>query len=294
MSTQLPERLISDWLAGGYRPRTVKRYTASITAWQFWCQANDIDPMSATRPDIERYATQLEQAGQPATTRYASLCAIRGLYRFAHEEGWTPSDPGAHVRMPARPRESNGVWLTADEARHMGETADRHPDPRAGAVYWTLLLTGIRNMELVNTNVTDLEDYGETRTLRVTRKTVAHETYTQRIQLPGHSDTAIRRMLGTRDSGPLFLSNTGNRISQDGVNRLLRNLTSRTGISKHVTAHAMRRTFATLALDAGVPPRDIMASGNWTAEQMLRFYDRERAAVDRHAGISLAAWLDNA
>ncbi|QAY33888.1 hypothetical protein ESN35_06675 [Bifidobacterium pullorum subsp. gallinarum] len=56
----------------------------------------------------------------------------------------------------------------------------------------------------------------------------------------------------------------------------------------------MRRTFVTLARNAGIPDRDIMASGGWSSVAMLDRYDRERASVERHAGIALSAWLEDA
>lgn len=64
------------------------------------------------------------------------------------------------------------------------------------------------------------------------------------------------------------------------------------GIERVITPHSLRRTFVTLARNAGIPDRDIMASGGWSSVAMLDRYDRERASVERHAGIALSAWLE--
>lgn len=287
----LPDRLIVEWLGGGYAPRTVKRYRAALESWTAWCQERELSMLHATRPDIEAFSKHLETAASP-NYRYSTLSAIRSLYRYAHEEGWTPDDPGALVRMPARPRYSTGTWLTKDEARRMMEAAKRDPDPRAGAFYTLLLLTGIRMAEALALDVSDLEEHGDMHTITVVRKRAGGELYEQRLRLPDAAYDAIRRMLGTRSEGALFLNLTGRRLDDDAANRLLKRLAVSAGVGKTITAHSLRRTFCTLSLDAGVSPRDIMASANWHSAQMLQRYDCERAAVDRQAGVRLSEWLD--
>ncbi|MBT1161243.1 tyrosine-type recombinase/integrase [Bifidobacterium sp. SO1] len=244
-----------------------------------------------TRPDIEAFSKHLEATASP-NYRYSTLSAVRSLYRYAHEEGWIPDDPGALVRMPARPRYSTGTWLTKDEARRMMDAAARDPDPRAGAFYMMLLLTGIRMAEALALDVTDIEEHGDVRTVTVARKRAGGELCEQKLRLPNAAYDAIRRMLGTRSEGALFLSLTSRRLDDDAANRLLKRLAAESGIDKTITAHSLRRTFCTLSLDAGVSPRDIMASANWHSARMLQRYDCERAAVDRQAGVRLSEWLD--
>lgn len=287
----LPDALVGGFLGGGYQPRTRKRYEAALARWAEWCREHDLVMLDARRTDIEAFALQLEGRGMAANTRRATLTAVTGLYRFAFEERWIPADPGAGVRRPARVRASSAVWLTADEARRMGETAMRDPDPRTDALFSLFLLTGIRACEGLGADVTDLSDYGDARTLTVTRKGVGGEIYAQRLRLADRTCRALDRMLGARGSGPLFLSERRRRLDDDAANRLLKRLARDAGVDKNVTMHSLRYTFATLCLDAGVPERDIMASANWRSTAMLRQYDQQRAGVDRHAGLALDAWL---
>lgn len=245
--TNLPDRLVREYLGGGYAKGTVDRY--------------------------------------------ASASAVRGLYRFAAAEGWIPADPGALVRMPARLRYSTGTWLTRDETIRMADTAERDPDPRVAALFLLLVLTGLRQGEALALDAGSIAMYGDARVLDVTRKRAGGVAYVQRLRLPDRAWDAIDRMLGKRGDGPLFLSAARRRLDDNAAGRLISNLALAAGVDKRITAHSLRRTFCTLSLDAGIAPRDIMASANWSGMQMLRRYDCERAAVDRQAGVALEAWL---
>lgn len=248
--------------------------------------------LAVRRPDLEEFSASLESSGASVRGRYSTLCALRGLYRYAWEEQWIPDDPAAKVRLPTRMSHSTGTWVTADEARRMTVLAERDPDPRVAALFLLLLLTGLRVGEALGADVPELEQYGEATTLRVTRKAAGGEICRQRIRIPGRALDAIRRMLGRRDDGPLFLSVTGRRMDDDAANRLIKRLAANAGVPKAITAHSLRRSFCTLSLDAGVPVRDVMASANWRHADMVWYYDRERASVDRQAGDKLSKWLD--
>ena len=54
----------------------------------------------------------------------------------------------------------------------------------------------------------------------------------------------------------------------------------------------MRRTFATLSREAGVPDIDIMAAGGWATKQMLDYYDMHHHAMEGKAAITLSRYLE--
>jgi integrase/recombinase XerD len=67
---------------------------------------------------------------------------------------------------------------------------------------------------------------------------------------------AIDLAVGERTAGPLFVTADGRRLDRHGATRIVRRVTRRAGIAKHVSPHTLRRAFITAALDAGVPLRD--------------------------------------
>ncbi|OZG49803.1 tyrosine-type recombinase/integrase [Bombiscardovia coagulans] len=291
MKESLPQSLIDDFFAAGYAPRTVKRYTSAITLWQAWCQQEQLQPLSAQRTDIEHFSVWLKDTNHSVNSIRSTLAAIASLYRFAYQEHYIDANPAAHLRRPKRETHSQGSWLNKEEAEQVGQQAQRENDPRIAALYWLLLTTGIRISEALNADTSSIETTDAGTVLRVTRKTTSHGKLSQQILLHPTTVECIHRMLGTRNEGPLFISSTGKRLDDDAANRMLMYVTYRAGIHKHITAHSLRRTFATLCRDAGIPDRDIMASGAWSSPTMIDYYDMERISTDRHAGIRLTDWL---
>jgi integrase len=75
--------------------------------------------------------------------------------------------------------------------------------------------------------------------------------------------------------------------------RLLRRLAKTAGIAgaERISPHSMRHTHATIALDAGVPLRDVQDSMGHADPRTTRLYDRTRGNLDRNATYAVTALL---
>ena len=71
-------------------------------------------------------------------------------------------------------------------------------------------------------------------------------------------------------------------------------MTSRAGISKHVSPHTLRHAFITAALDTGVPLRDVQEAASHADPRTTMRYDRARTSLDRHATYIVAAFIAGA
>ena len=76
------------------------------------------------------------------------------------------------------------------------------------------------------------------------------------IALTPRTARAIDLAVGERTEVPLFLDAAGQRLDRHGGARIVRRVTRRAGIAKHVSPHTLRHA-VTAALDAGVPLRDV-------------------------------------
>ncbi len=108
---------------------------------------------------------------------------------------------------------------------------------------------------------------------------------------------AVQRALDAttadRSTGPLFATGSGKALDRTAAWRLLRRLAAKAGIpgAHRISPHSMRHTFATTALDAGVPLRDVQDSLGHADPRTTRLYDRTRATLDRNATYAVASAL---
>ncbi|MEL7183758.1 MAG: site-specific tyrosine recombinase XerD [Pseudomonadota bacterium] len=108
---------------------------------------------AATRGQIEDYLIACEAQGLAASTRARRLAAIRGLYRFAHEEGLRVDDPAIRISGPTKlkslPKTLTEAEVDAllDASESMGKSeVERLRDT---CLMQLLYATGMRVSELV-------------------------------------------------------------------------------------------------------------------------------------------------
>jgi integrase len=94
-------------------------------------------------------------------------------------------------------------------------------------------------------------------------------------------------------AGPLLATTSGGRMRPSQVWELVRRLTAAAGITEwdRLSAHSLRHTGITLALDAGVPLRDVQDYARHRDARTTRRYDHSRDSLDRCAAYAVAAYL---
>jgi integrase len=81
-----------------------------------------------------------------------------------------------------------------------------------------------------------------------------------------------RRQVSHNDEEPVLQTSTGKRLSHNGLRSALLRIGERAGV--HLTPHALRRTFATLSLRAGMNPLHLQGLLGHSSLEMVRRYIR--------------------
>ena len=123
------------------------------------------------------------------------------------------------------------------------------------AICAIILNTGIRISELINLKLDKLifdkdQNGNDVATIVMTRK----GGKIQKIYFNHFVTRCIKKYLEIRketDNKNLFVSNTGNKMSTQSIDRTLKKITNKAGIKKSISAHSLRRTAATNMYNAG-------------------------------------------
>lgn len=303
-------RLMLGWLADKRSENTRAAYARDIgiipgrrssraPSWLAWCQAQGVHPVTGvTGLHVARYARRLEVVGLSPATAARKLAAVAGWYAWLVRRGHLETSPATDI---ARPRRAAGAppatpWLTRDQALALIRAADTAPGPqraRTAALMAVLLLTGARVGEVIAADAADLGTDQGHRVLWVTRHQDRHA-----LPLPEPAAVRLDAYLSTRPTsptGPLFATSTGGRLFPADLWRTIRRLATRAGLpaglARHLGPHAMRRSFATLYLDAGGSLRDLQNALGHADPRTTRRYDRRRTPVDPPPGDLVAAYL---
>lgn len=284
------EAVAAGWLVGYGNPNTRNAYARDLAHFVRWCQDRDLDPLVAHRSHIELYARVLEAEGRSPATVARRLSALAGFYRFAAEEEAIDRNPAERVRRPRVPDTSPTFGLDKEEAEAMLAAAVE-AGPRDLALTLLLMFNGLRVSEACRARGEDLDTERGHRVLTIHGKGGRID----KVPLAPRTAEAIDRALDGRDSGPLLLAGDGtdpdDALDRFDANRIIRRLARRAGIGKRITPHSLRHTGVTLALDAGVPLRDVQDFARHADPRTTRRYDRARASLDRHATYTLAGYV---
>lgn len=268
-------------LERGNSPNTVAAYQRDLTHLaDFLAQKNIGAPSSVTSPLLRDFVMHLKDLGLEATSIRRHVSAVRSYFKFLVSEGHVLRDPSERLASPRRWRTLPAV-LSVDEVEKLLQASSEDPlSFRDRAILEFGYATGARVSEIGRVDVKDvLYDEGLVRLFGKGSK--------ERLVPVG------RRALGavalyareTRPSldrgksqGRLFLNVRGTPISRVGIWGIIRRCAVGAGISKRVTPHTLRHTFATHLLEGGADLRavqEMLGHADLSTTQLYTRVDRE-------------------
>lgn len=262
LDAQMAERDASD--------NTQTAYGRDLLDFADWLARNGQDFANAGRIDVEGYLIHCEAQGLAQATRARRLSSIKGLYRFAFEEGWREDNPAIQIKGPGRAK-SLPKTLSVEEVERLLAAARTHGRNKSDRLRNTCLMellyaTGMRVTELVSLPVSATR--GDPRMILVRGKggkermvplsPPAREALGAWIILRDEVQETARRD-GIAPSKFLFATKakTGH-LTRHRFYTLIKELAIHGGVSPaKVTPHTLRHAFATHLLANGADLRVI-------------------------------------
>ncbi|MBN1270466.1 MAG: tyrosine-type recombinase/integrase [Kiritimatiellae bacterium] len=236
--------------ADGRSIHTRRQYDRHVRLFAHWARTGGhsgaLDAID--HPDVARFLASPQARTRPdgrikkATAMNALRSSIRTFFHYCHEAGFVVRNPARLVRRalcsPPPPRalsEEEAKRLLARLAQGEGPEAERDH-----ALFHLMLATGIRLGSAIALDVEDVDlDVGEIflRTAKSDRR--------ERVILGRAIRAHLRRFLGARTVGPLFVGLRGKRISDRHAQRRYRQWVQKAGIARATSTHTLRHTLAT-------------------------------------------------
>ena len=240
-------------------------------------------PAETSRKTLRDYARQLGAAGLATSTVSRKLVSTRLFFRFLASEQMLTINPADDIDLPKQ-RHKLPVVLTQDEVGKLIETAGKAPDRfwalRSRAMLEVMYGSGLRVSELLSltTSAVNLTDGF----LRVMGKRSKERV----VPLGQPAVNAVRDYVsagrphyaGKKTSPTLFLNHRGGRLSRMGFLKILRSCVALAGISRRVTPHTLRHSFATHLLEGGADLRavqEMLGHSSIVTTQIYTHVDRE-------------------
>lgn len=278
--------LLAGWLAQ-YRGHTARAYQTDVRDWLDWCAVAGVDPVRASRTQVQLWVRTLTGKYAPATVA-RRLGTLKGWQRWLADEGVLASVPAERVRAPRVPNVAPAAGLSREQCRALLDTADGF-GTRDSVALGLLLLLGLRASELGPLNAEGLQHERGHLTLTVHGK----GGRVDRLPVPERLAVALERHLQGRTVGALLTDSEGRRLDRYQVRRLVARVCRHAGVPV-VGPHELRHSTVTHALAAGVPLHRVQDLARHADPATTRRYQRAQETLDGHGAYRLADYLEGA
>jgi integrase/recombinase XerD len=244
----------------GLAQNSLEAYRRDLTRYGRYLQGRQRQVTTLDRAEVPRYLLGLREAGLSPRSVARHLAAIRQFHRFLVREGHSTDDPTAHLESPRPWRRLPTVLSSEEVERLLALRVATTPQAlRNHAMLEVLYASGLRVSELVGLRLADLDlSVGVVRILGKGDK--------ERLVPLGEVAVASLRAYLARGRPRLekrlacpyvFLGRHGRGLTRQTFWQLLKRYVGAAGITKRVTPHTLRHSFATHLLERGADLRSV-------------------------------------
>jgi integrase/recombinase XerC len=251
-------------------PLTRKSYLIDLKQFRAFLQKNHASLSQGDRQEpsevdylvIRSFLGALHREKLAKTTIGRKVAALRTFFNFLLREGRVKANPAVLVQTP-KAEKYMPTFLSVDDMNIL--LGAPHPADARGlrdrAILELFYSAGIRLSELTGLNLEAIDDaqellkiHGKGRKIRIVP--VGRQALTALKAYLEKRDPLLRPEANRPDS-PVFLNNTGRRLTPRSVQRILDRAVLASGINRKIGPHALRHSFATHLMDAGADLRSI-------------------------------------
>lgn len=245
----------------GLSPRTVEAYSRDIASFADHLEGLGIAGEPVTRDMVSSFLGDLSRRGMARRSQARILSSLRGFFKYLLRERHLLSDPTEDLEGP-KPHRILPVILSVDEMERLLETPDVTTPlgMRDATMLHTMYAAGLRVSELVTLQLKDLDleagfvavmGKGDKRRLVPIGEwaTSMIASYIQLVR-PGWS----------RPQEPaLFLTTRRAPMTRQAFWLIVKKYAVAAGISKKISPHKLRHSFASHLLERGADLRSVQA-----------------------------------
>ncbi len=242
------------------RSNTLNSYIRDLNQFKTWLTGAGISDWKKVKKEtISEYLQYMDSSGKSPATVTRSAASIRSFYQFMAQSGRVKNDPAKAVSGRKVQRKypevltDREVELFLEQPKCVDEKGFRDH-----AMLELLYATGIRVSELIGLNVEDVNlTVGFIRCAGNGKERVI-PLYAAAVKALREYMTVIRpRILEDEAERALFVNMSGSRMTRQGFWKIIKHYQEKAEITKDITPHMLRHSFAVHLLENGADLRSI-------------------------------------
>lgn len=263
---------------------SIEAYARDISKLTEYLQSVNMlkTPAELELKDLQAFVKWIADLGMTATSQARIISGIKQFYKFCQLEQITKTDPTLLLEAPKLKRALPDV-LSFDEIESIIGKIDLSSaeGERNKAILETMYSCGLRVSEVINLQLSNLYlDVGFVRVIGKGNKERLVPIGSSAIKHIKIYKEHIRSHAEPRqaDQDILFLNRRGSRLSRVMIFYIIKDLANKAGITKNISPHTFRHSFATHLVEGGADLRavqEMLGHESITTTEIYTHIDRE-------------------
>ncbi len=232
---------------------TLQSYKRDITQYQEYIDKNGLNYLKIDNEDIDKYFENLKAMNKKTSTISRNLATIRSFYQFLLRTKKIKKDPTIGVQSPKVEKKVPSI-LTSKEVELLLEQPKNIDlkGIRDKAMLEFAYATGMRVTEIISLNISDvnLEQSYVVCNVGSKKRNIPLGSLSLKA-LKDYIEKARPILIKDESINALFVNINGKRLTRQGFWKIVKFYKEQAHITKEITPHVLRHSFATHLLQNG-------------------------------------------
>lgn len=257
----------------GYSPHTIDAYKSDLEYFLLYCKKYKKQNISdIAEDDIKRYIYFLKEKDFSKRTVSRKISSLKSWWKYLIRFGIVDNDLTIYLESPKLDSRLP-IFLSPEEIdKCIDSVKGSVSETRDVAIIELLYSTGTRVSELISINIGDIDDNkSEIRIIgKRDRERIVILGEKAKTAVAKYANEYRNKHLKSFKERALFINSKGTRLSVRSVQRLFQTISNY--LSKEITPHTLRHSFATSLLNNGADLRIVQELLGHSSLQTTQLY----------------------